>query len=188
MSQIKCFELHPSLRRLQSPLYDSNSKSKSMARIVARALPFSGRTLLPPPPISAALRWFSSSSRHGLPSSPSDYPALLLPTLSQPSISWRSIHVSPGCSHQHPFAGYLMASVRGLRKLRRRNGATKKRSPPPKNREIELCVRIGLHDDLPKDLEVLVQLLCNIFFIYTNFVSLFCANVKCVKSLQSVWK
>ncbi|KAF3335030.1 phosphatase YxeH [Carex littledalei] len=147
MSQIKCFELHSAL--LPSPLSDP----KPMARIVARALPFSGHSRLRSPSCSATLRWFSPSSRHGHPSSFSHYPALLPPTLSQSSFLQRSIHVSPGYSRL-PFAGYIMASVRGLRKLRRRNGAAKKRPPPPKEREIELSVRIGLDDDLPNDHEV----------------------------------
>lgn len=64
-----------------------------------------------------------------------------------------------------------MASVRGIRKLRRRNGVARKRSPPPKNREIELCVRIGLDDDLPNDPEVLVQLLYNLLYLFIYFFS-----------------
>lgn len=150
MSQVKCFELHSAL--FQSPLSDP----KRMARIVARALPFSGHLRLRSPAISATLRWFSPSSFHGHPASSSHYSALLPPTLSQSSFLRRSIHVSPGYSRQLPFAGYNMRSVRGIRKLRRRNGAVKKPPPPPKETEIELSVRIGLDDDLPNDHEVVV--------------------------------
>lgn len=59
-----------------------------------------------------------------------------------------------------------MATVRGLRKLRRRNGAAKKPPPPPKEREIELSVRIGLDDDLPNDHEVVVACLFFYEIIY----------------------
>ncbi|KAJ3670941.1 hypothetical protein LUZ60_008367 [Juncus effusus] len=125
-----------------------------MARIVvSRALPFSASRSRISRAISAAAASSSSSFSLGhasLSRSAFDFDA---------SPIWRrSIHFSAGYARPLPFAGYLSASLRSFRKLRRRNGAAaaaKKLAPPPKDSEVELCVRIGIHDDLPNDAEIL---------------------------------
>lgn len=122
------------------------SLSAAMSRLLARAVPPTAAEHLP--------RYLST------PSSSLVYPTKLAPPsafLPRFYTSWRR----PGCATGF-FGGYF-ASLRGFRKARRRPAA--KKQPPPKERQLELDVKICLEEELPDDPEVLVSSSFFVFFL-----------------------
>ncbi|RRT50237.1 hypothetical protein B296_00051889 [Ensete ventricosum] len=126
-----------------------------MARIAARAFPVAARSPLPltfSPRVAAALWW----RLPGDPASSSAPAASFLP----PGISGvpvgRSFHVSCGYLRSIvPFGGFF-ANLRGFRKVRRRQAASKKEAT--KDKQLQLDVKIGIEEEMPKDPEVLLML------------------------------
>ncbi|RZR75979.1 hypothetical protein BHM03_00000565 [Ensete ventricosum] len=124
-----------------------------MARIAARAFPVAARSPLPltfSPRVAAALWW----RLPGDPASSSAPAASFLP----PGISGvpvgRSFHVSCGYLRSIvPFGGFF-ANLRGFRKVRRKQAASKKEAT--KDKQLQLDVKIGIEEEMPKDPEVLV--------------------------------
>ncbi|CAL9187207.1 endoribonuclease YBEY, chloroplastic [Musa acuminata AAA Group] len=126
--------------------------SHAMARIAARAFPITTRSSLPltfSPRVAAVLWW----RLPGDPASSSAPAASFLP----PGISGvpigRSFHVSCGNLRSTvPFGGFF-ANLRGFRKVRRKQAASKKEAP--KDKQLQLDVKIGIEEEMPKDPEVL---------------------------------
>lgn len=122
----------------------SAAGAAAMSRLVARA-----------PPLAPHLPRYLST-----PSSSLIFPTKLAATDPPPAFlprfyaSWRR----PGCATG--FFGGCFASLRGFRKARRRPAA--KKQPPPKERQLELDVKICLEEELPDDPEVLVS---SFFFV-----------------------
>ncbi|XP_072995436.1 endoribonuclease YBEY, chloroplastic-like isoform X1 [Typha latifolia] len=119
-----------------------------MARIVVRALPLASRSRRP---IAAALL------RQQTVASPASSSPLSHPSLSTSAFSHfpplRSFHVSSRFSRSSvPFGGFF-ASLRGFRKVRRRQAVSKKQTP--KEKQLELSVKIGIEEEMPDDPEVL---------------------------------
>ncbi|MQM18586.1 hypothetical protein Taro_051581 [Colocasia esculenta] len=118
-----------------------------MARMATRAMALASRL----PAIPAAAAQFQCPSLAA--ASPSLFRAEVGSRLLSPAVQRRAFHARLRCWLLPGEVRGLIASLRRFRKSRRRQTARKQ--PPPKEKELELNVKVCIHEGMPGDPEVL---------------------------------